>query len=116
MLSLVWIYPVLLSLLSFYCFDFDQHAAGDLFTYMATLLCIAICGAMFGVSTGTITSNAMVALLIGNFVVVLFAFGAGCIANTGDGMNPFIQLLTWVSPMHYGCELLFKQVTYGVPG
>ena len=53
------------------------------------------------------------AILIGNLVVTLFNFGAGCLANTGDGMNPFIQFLTWISPMHYAIELVFKQVSKG---
>ena len=110
-LTYVWLYPVLLSLTSFYCFGFVDHAASDLFTYMATLYCIALCGAMFGVTTGTMTSNGIVALLIGNFAIIIFMFGSGCIANTGEGMNPIVQVITWVSPMHYGIELLFKQIT-----
>jgi len=103
----VWFYPVLVTLFTFYTFDFEYSSAGDMFHYMASLVCTALCGAFFGISIGTMTSDENVAILIGNFAITLMNFGAGCLANTGDDPNPIIAFLTWVSPMHYSVELIF---------
>ena len=85
-------------------------------TYMAALGMMGFCGAYFGLSVGTMTSDQNVAILIGNLFVTLFNFGAGCFANTGSDANPVIKFLSWISPMHYGVEVVFKQVTKGRPG
>ena len=106
-MTVVWIYPVLLTLFSFYCFDFEYSSAGDMFTYMAALYCTALSGGFFGLAVGTMTGDENVAILIGNLAITLFNFGAGCLANTGSGANPVIKFLTWVSPMHYSVEVIF---------
>ena len=115
-LSVVLIYPCCVTLFSFYFFDLEYHSAADLFTYMASLLCIALTGSFTGLAIGTLTDQETVGILIGNLVVMLFNFGAGCFANTGDGANPVIKFLSWVSPIHYGVEILFRQVTKGRVG
>ena len=109
----VWIYPVLLSLVSFYCFQFEYQAPSDLFTYMVALCAIAIAGNFFGLSIGTMTDDQNVAILIDNLCTMLFNFGAGCFANTGDGANPVIKFLSWISPMHYGVQIVFKIISKG---
>ncbi len=85
-------------------------------TYMASLFCIAMCGSFFGIAMGTVTDDQNVAILIVNLFVTLFNFGAGCLSNTGANANPVIKFLSWVSPMHYGVEVIFKPVTKGRRG
>ena len=114
-LTISWIYPTIVTLLSFYCFGFEYHSFTDMLTYLLALFLSALAGSFFGLSTGSMTSNEQVAILIGNLAITLFNFGAGCLANTGDGMNPVIQFLVWVSPMHYAIEQVFKQVSKGNP-
>ena len=55
------------------------------------------------------------AILLANLVITLANFGAGCFANTGTDANPVIKFLSWISPMHYGVEIIFKVVTKGRP-
>lgn len=104
----VWFYPVLVTIFSFYCFGLEAHSFADMLTYMAALTCIAFTGSFFGLAVGTFTNDEMAAILIGNLFVTLFNFGAGCLSNTGDDANPVIKFLSWVSPMHYGVEIIFK--------
>ena len=112
-LSALWIYPVLLTLISFYCFEFEYRAITDLLMYMAALLCITLTGAFMGLSMGCFTDDQNVAILLANLVITLANFGAGCLANTGSGANPVIKFLSWISPMHYGVEIVFKITTKG---
>lgn len=106
-LSAVLIYPCLLTLFSFYFFDLEYHGLTDMLTYMAGLATIALSGSFFGLFVGTLTDDEMVAILIANLCVTLFNFGAGCFANTGEGANPVIKFLSWISPIHYGVQILF---------
>lgn len=106
-MSVVLVYPCLLTLFSFYFFDLEYHGLVDMLTYMAALSLIALTGSFFGLFVGSFTDNDMVAILIGNLCVMLFNFGAGCFANTGEGANPVIKFLSWISPIHYGVEILF---------
>ena len=112
----MWIYPVLLSMVSFYCFQFEARAFTDLLTYMAALTAIAFSGSFFGLSVGTITDDQNTAILIGNMCNMCFNFGAGCFANTGADANPVIKFLSWISPMHYGVQIVFKIVSKGQLG
>ena len=56
-LSCCWMYPVLMSLGSFYCFGFEFHEGGDLMRYMGALILQSLAGAFFGLSTGTYTDK-----------------------------------------------------------
>ena len=104
----MWIYPCFLTLFSFYCFEFEYSSLGDMLTYMMALIILANCGGFFGICVGTFTNNEMLALLVAQMIIMLMNFGSGVIANTGDNMNPVIQLLTWISPMHYAVQILFQ--------
>ena len=55
------------------------------------------------------------AILIANLAIIMFNFGAGCFANIGGDANFTITFLSWISPMHYGVEIIFRRVTDGIP-
>ena len=112
-MTAIGIYPVLLTLFSFYFFDLEYSGAEELFTYMAALLMTAFCGSFCGLMIGAMTDDDMVAILIGNLIVTLFNFGAGFLGNAGPVGNPVIRILSWVSPVHYGTEIVFQIVTKG---
>ena len=80
---------------------------------MAALCAIAFSGSYFGLAIGTMTDDQNVAILIGNLCTMMMNFGAGCFANTGDDANPVIKFLSWISPMHYGVQIVFKIVSDG---
>ena len=56
-LSVVLIYPCLLTLCSFYFFEFEYSSVADMLTYMAALLCIALTGSFMGLAIGTMTDQ-----------------------------------------------------------
>jgi hypothetical protein len=45
--------------------------------------------------------------------VILFSFGAGLYANTGEGANIAVKFLSWISPFHYSCILLLRRFWEG---
>ena len=47
----------MVSLFSFYCFDFEYSEAADLMTYMGGALGIALSGIYFGIFIGTLTND-----------------------------------------------------------
>jgi len=99
-LTCVWFYPVLVTLITFYCFDFEYSAPSNMFTYMGSMTLVALAGSFWGLSVGTMTSDMNVAILIVNLFSIIFNFGAGCLANTGANANFVITFLSWISPMH----------------
>merc|ERR1711893_583256 len=111
MLSTIWSYPLTMSICTFYCLGLQHSSFTDFLTFAGSLYYSALTGAFFGLTVGTITDDMQLAILIGNLNVTVFQFGGGCFANTGEGMNPVIQFLVWISPMHYSNELIFKEVT-----
>ena len=113
---MTWFYPVLLSAASFWFFQFEAHSFTDYLNYMGGLAMTGYSGAFMGYLIGAIFDNAEVALGIGNLFAMIAGFGAGLFANTGAGANWFIRFLSWISPLRYGCEIIFRQVTTGRPG
>ena len=83
--------------------------------YMIALLGISLAGAFMGICMGCFTNDQNVAILQANLFITLANFGAGCFANIGTEANPVIKFLSWISPMHYGVEVVFKVVSKGRP-
>jgi hypothetical protein len=46
-------------------------------------------------------------------VIIIFSFGAGMYANTGTSANFLVKFISWVSPLHYSCELLLRLLFEG---
>jgi hypothetical protein len=46
-------------------------------------------------------------------IIILFSFGAGMYANTGKSANILVKLMSWLSPLHYSCELLLRRLFDG---
>jgi hypothetical protein len=45
--------------------------------------------------------------------IILFNMGAGFLANAGNNSNKVILFLSWISPLHYSCEMLFRRILNG---
>lgn len=39
--------------------------------------------------------------------------GAGFLANAGNNSNKVVLFLSWISPLHYSCEMLFRRILDG---
>ena len=58
---------------------------------------------------GTFMKNEVAAVQLNMLFLILFSFGGGFYANTGEGQNPFVRIISLVSPMRYSAELLMRQ-------
>lgn len=107
-LSTGFIYPILNTLFSFYFYRFEASTPADMFTYMAACCVLGLCGSFMGLAVGTVTDNDMAAILIATSFVNVFGLCSGCIANTSSDSNFVVKFLSWISPIHYGNEILFQ--------
>ena len=55
--SVVFFYPVMVTILTFYCFDFEYNEAADLMTYMGGAFLVAMAGSFSGIFIGTLTND-----------------------------------------------------------
>jgi ABC-type transport system involved in multi-copper enzyme maturation permease subunit len=115
MLSFLW-YPLIVSLVGFWMFDIDNNGIGGFAYWTLTLLLTATCGFSFGMMLGTIFSNQNTAISANLLFAMIFSFGGGMYANTGEEANPLIKAISYVSPIRYGSELLFQLIIKEKPG
>ena len=78
--------------------------------WMFILLLTALCGGFFGFTFGTFFDNEVAATQLVTLFLIMFTFGAGVFANTGDSANFIVKILTYISPMRYSTELLFRKI------
>lgn len=101
-----WFYPLLVSCFLFFILGLPVIDFFAFFQFWATLTMICCCGSAFGMMWGCILTNEIVAIAINQMFVILFNMGSGMLINTGSSANFFIKGLSWISPIHYACELL----------
>jgi len=100
-------YPLIVSLVSFWMFGIDNHGITGFAYWTLSLLLTATCGFSFGMMLGTIFSDQNTAINANLLFGILFSFGGGMYANTGENANLLIKAISYVSPIKYGTELLF---------
>ena len=107
--TVMWLYPVICSLCTFYCYSWEEASSfSDFMVFTMCLFCVCYCGAFLGLMCGAFTDSLLVAVLLGNLAITLLNFGAGIMSNTGDDANPVIRFISWISPMQYACQAIFK--------
>lgn len=84
MTTMFILYPISLSLTSFFFYNFDEHSFGALMDWMFILIMIALAGGFWGFSFGTICENEISAIQLNMLAIILFIFGGGLYANTGS--------------------------------
>ena len=104
------LYPIVVTITSFYFFGLDSSSFGDMLAWMAILMLTAIAGGFWGFSFGTFMKNEVVATQLNMLFLIIYSFGAGIYANTGDGMNFLVRFIHYVSPLRYSTELLVSRV------
>ena len=107
------LYPISLTLTSFFFYDFDEHSLGALMDWMFILTLAGLAGGFWGISFGSLFTNEVTAVQLQMFFIILFNLGGGLYANTGDDVNFVVQGITYISPMRYTTELLLNQVLEG---
>ena len=83
--TLFILYPVVVTLTSFYFFDFDESGIDAMLIWMSVLMLTAFAGGFWGFSFGTFMDNEIAATQSNMLFMILFSFGAGFYANTGSG-------------------------------
>ena len=116
MVSLFIIYPIIVTLSSFYFFQFDESSFGAMMDWMLILTLSAFAGGFWGFTFGTLMKNEVAATQLNMLFLIMFSFGAGFYANTGAGQNFVVQLISYISPMRYSTELIMSRVVAGKPG
>ena len=110
------LYPIVVTISSFFFFDFDEGGFGAMMDWMFILSLTAIAGGFWGFTFGTFMKNEVAATQLNMLFLIMFSFGAGFYANTGNGANIVVQLITYISPMRYSTELLLRRVVAGKDG
>ena len=110
-----WFYPVVVTLTSFYFFEFEADTVPDMLLYMASLAASSYSGMIYGFMIGCFLHWQDMAYLFLWLSIMIFNFGAGFFANTGSGANWFVTGLSYFSPFRYSAEIQLRRVTQGRP-
>jgi hypothetical protein len=102
---LMWFYPFVVTLFSYWLYGFRNHAIGDFFAWALSLACLGYCGAFFGLIAGTFFSDLVRAMTTLTSVVAILNLGSGLYTNLASTTNALVWLITLISPMRYGCEI-----------
>ena len=84
--------------------------------WMFILTLTAFAGGFWGFSFGSLCKNEVTATQLNMLFLIMFSFGGGFYANTGDQVNFVVQIITYISPMRYTTELLLNRVLAGKQG
>ena len=114
--TLFIMYPIVVTLSSFYFFQLDENSFGAMMDWMLILTLTAFAGGFWGFTFGTLMKNEVAATQLNMLFLIMFSFGAGFYANTGSGQNIVVQMISYISPMRYSTELLMSRVVAGKPG
>ena len=84
--------------------------------WMMILVVTAFAGSYWGFMFGTFMKNEVAAVQLNLLFLILFSFGGGFYANTGDGQNIFVKIISYISPMRYTSEMLMSRILDGKMG
>lgn len=81
--TLFILYPIVVTITSFYFFSFDESGFGALMDWMFVLILTSFAGGFWGFTFGTFMDNEVAATQLNMLFLIMFSFGAGFYANTG---------------------------------
>ncbi len=104
-------YPFLLTLCMIWFIGLQVLNFTVFVSWCLDLLLICLVASSIGMTIGCIVPESSQAILVANLVVIMCNLGAGLLANTNSGY--LIKFLGWVSPEHYGMELIMRRLLDG---
>jgi ABC-type multidrug transport system permease subunit len=107
------LYPIMVTLTVIWFLGMPTVGITGFLHFLGILSLMAFVGSALGFSLGAIFPNAFSALNVNQMVIIIFSFGAGMYANTGTSANFLVKFISWVSPLHYSCELLLRLLFEG---
>ena len=113
-LVVFFLYPMFTAVISFWWFGLDNPNWLGMLDWMMVLAILAFLGSLWGFTFGTFFRNEMNALNWNFMMIFIFNMGAGCTVNIAeDGANFFLRLISTISPVRYGTEMLLRRVLQG---
>jgi len=106
-------YPIITTSCVFYGLGLPVSTARAFFDWMGTLTMTAFCGSAFGMMLGCYFTNEITAMLVNELSLILISMGSGMLVNTGSSASFVIKFITWISPIHYSCDLLMYRLLDG---
>lgn len=79
---LIWMYPVLMGLMSFYFLGLLEHSFYDCLEYIFILYLLAMCGCYTGIAFGAIFDTHDDGFRIMQILIIAFFMSAGVFVNT----------------------------------
>lgn len=107
------LYPFAVTMTVVWFLGLPQLGIVSFLSFWGILLLLALIGSAMGLTVGAVIPSPISALVINQSVILIFSFGAGLYANTGTSANILVKLISWLSPLHYGCELLLRLLLKG---
>lgn len=106
-----FIYPLITTSCMIWFLGLHNFNATVFWSWTLDLFLINLVGSSLGMTGGCIWPEQLTAILACNLLCILFAMGAGLLANVNS--SKFVRFLGWVSPLHYGIELIMRHLLSG---
>lgn len=106
-------YPFLLTLCSIWFYDLQYMGIKGFCEWWGILTLTAFVGSSFGMTLGCVLPTGNAAQNSASLFVNMFAMGAGFLANAANNANWFVLGLSYISPLHFSCELLLRRILAG---
>lgn len=103
------LYPVIVGLVSYFFFGME----GGFWAWLEWTLILVACayaGSFWGLMFGAFHSNEVAAVQLNLLFNIVFSFGSGLYANTGQTASLPVKLISYLSPMRYSSELLLRRL------
>lgn len=105
-------YPIALTSLSIWFYGLQVMDFAGWCEWLGVITATTFVASAFGFSIGCVFPEFNTAQIVVVQFINFFNMGAGFMTNNADP-NLFVRFATWVSPMHYSCELLFRRILKG---
>ena len=106
-------YPILVSLLTFFFYDFKISDFGGFMAFFSVEASAALAGICYGQVIGSFITTEYAAMTWLMQSLTIYYLGAGMLTNAGSGSNWFGDFLQWISPLRYLNELSMRRMLAG---
>ena len=106
-------YPILVSLLTFFFYDYPISDFGGFLAFFAVEASAALAGICYGQVIGSFITTEYAAMTWLMQSLTIYYLGAGMLTNAGSGSNWFGDFLQWISPLRYLNELAMRRMLAG---
>lgn len=106
-------YPFLLTCCSIWFYGLQVMGLKGFCEWWGIITLLAFVGSSFGMCMGGLFPLHNKAQMVAQLFITVFTMGAGFLTNTSDSASLLITFLSYISPLHYACELLLGRILQG---